>query len=70
MGRTLMNNFDTLSKSSTSASISDHAQNSDKTPSSDNDSDHLKDECGVFGVYGSADASAHTALGLHALQHR
>ncbi len=29
-----------------------------------------KDECGVFGVYGHPDASAHAALGLHALQHR
>lgn len=32
--------------------------------------DHFKDECGVFGIYGSEDAAAHTALGLHALQHR
>ncbi len=28
------------------------------------------EECGVFGICGSSDASAHTALGLHALQHR
>ena len=32
--------------------------------------DKFKDECGVFGVFGIADAAAHTALGLHALQHR
>ncbi len=32
--------------------------------------DHFHEECGVFGVYNSPDASAHTALGLHALQHR
>ena len=32
--------------------------------------DHFHEECGVFGIFGSADASAHTALGLHALQHR
>jgi amidophosphoribosyltransferase len=32
--------------------------------------DKFNDECGVFGIYGSADAAAHTALGLHALQHR
>ena len=32
--------------------------------------DKLKEECGIFGIYGSADASIHTALGLHALQHR
>ncbi|MEL7488754.1 MAG: class II glutamine amidotransferase, partial [Pseudomonadota bacterium] len=30
----------------------------------------LKEECGVFGVIGTADAAALTALGLHALQHR
>jgi amidophosphoribosyltransferase len=30
----------------------------------------LKEECGVFGVSNSTDASALTALGLHALQHR
>lgn len=32
--------------------------------------DKLKEECGVFGIFGSNDAAAHTALGLHALQHR
>lgn len=32
--------------------------------------DKFKEECGVFGVYGTADAAALTALGLHALQHR
>ena len=32
--------------------------------------DHLHDECGVFGIYRHPDAAAHTALGLHALQHR
>ena len=32
--------------------------------------DKFHDECGVFGIFGSADAAAHTALGLHALQHR
>ena len=30
----------------------------------------LKEECGVFGISNSEDASALTALGLHALQHR
>lgn len=34
------------------------------------DDDHLAEECGVFGIIGKADASALTALGLHALQHR
>lgn len=32
--------------------------------------DKFHDECGVFGVYGTEDAAAFTALGLHALQHR
>jgi amidophosphoribosyltransferase len=36
----------------------------------DLDSDHLREECGVFGIYGHPDAAAITALGLHALQHR
>ena len=30
----------------------------------------LREECGVFGISNSKDASALTALGLHALQHR
>ncbi len=30
----------------------------------------LKEECGVFGISNTKDASALTALGLHALQHR
>ncbi len=30
----------------------------------------LREECGVFGIFDYADAAAHTALGLHALQHR
>ncbi len=34
------------------------------------DDDKLHEECGVFGVLGKPDASALTALGLHALQHR
>ncbi|MCC0053045.1 MAG: amidophosphoribosyltransferase [Rhodobiaceae bacterium] len=34
------------------------------------DADHLHEECGVFGIFGHQDASALTALGLHALQHR
>jgi len=32
--------------------------------------DKLKEECGVFGIFNSKDASVNTALGLHALQHR
>lgn len=34
------------------------------------DGDLLREECGVFGVFGHPDAAALTALGLHALQHR
>ncbi len=34
------------------------------------DDDKLREECGVFGVFGNPSASAMTALGLHALQHR
>ena len=32
--------------------------------------DTLHEECGVFGIYGHADAGALAVLGLHALQHR
>ena len=34
------------------------------------DDDKFHEECGIFGIFGHIDASAHTALGLHALQHR
>ena len=34
------------------------------------DDDHPHEECGLFGIFGHVDAAAHTALGLHALQHR
>ena len=34
------------------------------------DDDKLREECGVFGVIGVADAANFVALGLHALQHR
>ena len=36
----------------------------------DLDGDWLREECGVFGIYGHPDAATLTALGLHALQHR
>jgi amidophosphoribosyltransferase len=32
--------------------------------------DRLREECGVFGIFGHPDAAAITTLGLHALQHR
>ena len=34
------------------------------------DDDKLHEECVIFGILGHPDAAAHTALGLHALQHR
>ncbi|WP_418159741.1 amidophosphoribosyltransferase [Benzoatithermus flavus] len=34
------------------------------------DGDKLKEECGIFAIHGHAEAAAHAALGLHALQHR
>ena len=36
----------------------------------DLDGDRLREECGVFGIFGHPEAGAITALGLHALQHR
>ena len=39
-------------------------------PFEDEDGDHLKEECGVFGIIGDPEAGPKTALGLHALQHR
>ena len=32
--------------------------------------DHIKEECGVFGIFGTDEASVLTTLGLHSLQHR
>jgi amidophosphoribosyltransferase len=43
------------------------AQSENNRPEED---DRLHEECGIFGIYGYDDASAHTVLGLHALQHR
>jgi amidophosphoribosyltransferase len=34
------------------------------------DDDRMREECALFGIYGTTDAAAHTALGLHAQQHR
>jgi amidophosphoribosyltransferase len=39
-------------------------------PARDPDDDTPRLECGVFGIYDTAEASGITALGLHALQHR
>src|SRR5947207_4872901 len=40
------------------------------SPDLELDGDTLREECGVFGIFGHPDAAAITALGLHALQHR
>jgi amidophosphoribosyltransferase len=40
------------------------------TPTHPDDDDHFHEECGVVGIWNATDASALTALGLHALQHR
>src|ERR1700674_2010422 len=37
---------------------------------SDMEGDSLREECGVFVIFGHTEAAAITALGLHALQHR
>src|SRR5260221_14700146 len=39
-------------------------------PDLDLNGDRLREECGVFGIFGHPEAAAITALGLHALQHR
>ena len=43
---------------------------SDNGLSPELDGDRLREQCGVFGIFGHHDAAAITALGLHALQHR
>lgn len=40
------------------------------TDSFDPDEDRIREECGVFGIFGLDNAASLTALGLHALQHR
>ncbi|MGY4313437.1 amidophosphoribosyltransferase [Bradyrhizobium sp. JR3.5] len=48
----------------------DHLRDNDLRYHPDLDGDTLREECGVFGVFGHPEAAAITALGLHALQHR
>jgi amidophosphoribosyltransferase len=36
----------------------------------DFDGDKLREECGIFGIWGADNAASFVALGLHALQHR
>ena len=52
------------------ASASPNASTSPNDEEFDLDADRLREECGVFGIFGHPDAAAITALGLHALQHR
>ncbi|MBM3645349.1 MAG: amidophosphoribosyltransferase [Alphaproteobacteria bacterium] len=40
------------------------------SPVAPEDDDKLHEECALFAIHGTSDAAAHTALGLHALQHR
>ncbi|MBL8532133.1 MAG: amidophosphoribosyltransferase [Hyphomonadaceae bacterium] len=51
-----------------------HLLRFDQAPADDADrwdfDDKPREECGVFGVFGSDDAAVLTALGLHGLQHR
>ncbi len=47
-----------------------HSKFHEATFKEEMDGDTLHEECGVFGILGHPDASALTALGLHALQHR
>jgi amidophosphoribosyltransferase len=46
--------------------MSSHAENSAALTAPDK----FRDECGVFGIFGHADAARLTYLGLYALQHR
>ncbi len=48
----------------------DEGMNADSPGWQRNDDDRLREECGIFGILGHADAAKLTALGLHALQHR
>jgi len=52
------------------SSDSDTPDNYDRDLDLHGDGDTLREECGVFGIYGHPEAAAITALGLHALQHR
>jgi amidophosphoribosyltransferase len=54
----------------TAGADSEALANSDDTSNLDLDGDTLREECGVFGIFGHPEAAAITALGLHALQHR
>jgi len=50
--------------------MSERSEGPDQAGGADLDGDRLREECGVFGIFGHPDAATITALGLHALQHR
>lgn len=54
--------------------MTDHITPSNASPlpltTSPFDDDKFHDECGVFGVFNTPEASTHAVLGLHSLQHR
>jgi amidophosphoribosyltransferase len=50
--------------------VKDDCTDDSTLPDLDSNADRLREECGVFGIFGHPDAAAITALGLHALQHR
>jgi amidophosphoribosyltransferase len=58
------------SKESNMSSLSETWPGELRAVDLDCDGDTLREECGIFGIYGHPDAAAITALGLHALQHR
>jgi amidophosphoribosyltransferase len=49
---------------------SEASQGGDMLTTNPFDDDKLKEECGIFGVWGADGAASLVALGLHALQHR
>ena len=55
----------TTSPQKTSVNLKD-----DPTDYFDPNEDRIKEECGVFGIFGMDNAASLTALGMHALQHR
>ncbi|MEP1229636.1 MAG: hypothetical protein ABJG88_03070, partial [Litorimonas sp.] len=54
------------------AEISSNNTDGNMNPSCEFDpnDDKIREECGVFGIFGLTNAASLTALGLHALQHR
>ena len=52
------------------ASLCEHQNLAPYAAGIDLGEDRLREQCGVFGIFGHPDAAAITALGLHALQHR